>query len=244
MCVSSHKDSILNFLFENKKQCCDDCLSKLLKIEPRQTIYQVCSKLNKNDIIKREKAECSSCQNIKTVSSLSDISKAYVSQAPVKPNPIKDTHLDLGRLTFDEFERRVQEFLQNHYKDTFREKELQVGEGKLHKFDLVNSDNSIVVECKSYKWTDDDNYPSAKISTAHEALFFLSRIRADKKVLVFQDSFNSKRESLVEVFVRRSRGLFDDTDIWIYHISDSIENDEVEIVYEDKDIWYKKLYNL
>lgn len=118
-------------------------------------------------------------------------------------------------------------YLNRVFNDSFYEKSLVVDDNKVHKFDLVSSDNSIVVECKSYTWTKDDNFPFAKISTAIETIFYLSRIITDRKIIVFQDDFNKKGESLVETFIRRYDGLLDDVDMWAYKVGDSIENDSV-----------------
>ena len=84
-------------------------------------------------------------------------------------------------------------------------------------------------------------FPSAKISTAIEALFYLSRIIASRKILVFQDNINQRGESLVEIFVRRYDGIMDDVEVWRYSMSDSIENDKVIVVRTPKDNWYEKI---
>ena len=99
-----------------------------------------------------------------------------------------------------------------------------------------------MTECKSYTWTKDDNFPSAKISTAIEAVFYLSRIIAERKVIVFQDDFNKKGESLVDTFIRRYDGILDDIEVWRYLVGKSIEYDRIEIKREGKECWYKNLY--
>lgn len=134
------------------------------------------------------------------------------------------------RLHHTEFEIRVSEYLNNKFNQRFFEKSLEIGSSKFHKFDLVSGDGSIVGECKSYSWTESGNYPSAKISTAIETLFYFSRIKADKKILIFQDDINSKGDSLAEVFVRRNEGILDDVEVWVYNVKDNIDNDEVRVV--------------
>ena len=104
---------------------------------------------------------------------------------------------------------------------------------------MVSEDGDIVVECKSYTWTKSGNFPSAKISTAVEAIFYLSRIRPKKKIFVFQDDFNNRGESLVDTFVKRYDGVLDDIEVWAYNVG---EKDYVRIVRKPKDNWYEKLW--
>ena len=148
----------------------------------------------------------------------------------------------VGRLSFGEFENRVKEYVGNKFGKKFSEKSLEVGPNKFHKFDLVSDDGTIVVECKSYSWTKSDNFPSAKISTAIESLFYLSRIKVDKKILVFQEDINTQGESLVDVFVRRYDGVMDDVEVWAYCAGQSIQEDEVRVVRIPKENWYKNLW--
>ncbi|AYO31671.1 hypothetical protein D2962_14655 [Biomaibacter acetigenes] len=246
--MSKHSEKIIDFLYSRNKSFCDDCLSKLLGIEPRQTIYVICNKLYKQGTINRYKDECSYCKKDKLINRITD---TYSNKSVLdSETTLKNNYLDLynnnnrafTRLLYDAFENRVGLYLNRIFSDSFREKPLIVGINKVHKFDLVSSDNSIVVECKSYTWTKDDNFPSAKISTAIEAIFYLSRIIADRKIIVFQDDFNKKGESLVETFIKRYEGLLDDVEVWAYQVGDSIENDSVEIKRERKDSWYKNLY--
>ncbi len=93
-----------------------------------------------------------------------------------------------------------------------------------------------------YAWLKRYNKPSAKISTAIEAVFYFSRIIAERKIIVFQDDFNKKGESLVETFIRRYDGILDDIEVWRYLVGKSIEYDGIEIRREGKECWYKNLY--
>jgi len=248
--MSTHKEVIIEYLNKEKKYFCDDCLSELLNITPRQQIYAICTTLFKQDVINRYKGECSYCKKInKLVSGIGDkdINTKVNYEMSIRnyyPNHPNTHNNDIvPRLSPDEFEERVRLYLNREFKDSFSERELIVGVNKKHKFDLVSSDNSIVVECKSYTWTKDDNFPSAKISTAIEAAFYLSRILAERKIIVFQDDFNTKGESLVETFVKRYDGVLDDIEIWRYIVGETIENDDIEIIREGKECWYKNLYN-
>lgn len=65
----SHKDTIASYIYEHKGSYCDDCLSKLCNINPRQAVFQVCSKLSIEGKINRGTGICSSCGKQKKVSS-------------------------------------------------------------------------------------------------------------------------------------------------------------------------------
>jgi len=62
-------DVILQFLKQNNLALCDDCLSDKTGIKPRQQIYQICSNLGKNQLIKRKPDRCSHCGKEKIVNS-------------------------------------------------------------------------------------------------------------------------------------------------------------------------------
>ena len=63
----THKNDVLNFLIHDEGTLCDDCLSELTNIHPRQAIYQICSSLAAEGHIVRTVALCSACgRNKKT----------------------------------------------------------------------------------------------------------------------------------------------------------------------------------
>lgn len=60
-----HKDRILIFLSVTSKCWCDDCLSEILDIKPRQSINAICNGLNNANVINREKSQCFFCKRTK-----------------------------------------------------------------------------------------------------------------------------------------------------------------------------------
>ena len=52
-----------------------------------------------------------------------------------------------------------------------------------------------------------------KESDTIEDLFYLSRINAKKKLLIFQDDRNDKGQSYAETFVENHKGILDDAKI-------------------------------
>lgn len=67
----THKETILSYLKEHTGPICDDCLSDMLKIRPRQTINQNARELAADGLIHRTKEKfcCSECKRDKLVNS-------------------------------------------------------------------------------------------------------------------------------------------------------------------------------
>lgn len=227
-----NKDIVLKMLLDYGKPMCDDCLSSNTGILPRQHINRICRDLKGSNHIKRYKDSCSDCKkDNKFVNNLSDIQEIKLDKKTIGVN-------ESERLDPKNFEIWVKNYLEAEFIQPFSETKLEVGFNKGHKFDLVSEDKSIIVECKSYSWTIEGNYPSAKVSTAIETLFYLSRVLANKKVIIFQDHYNSKGESFVDVFLRRNEGMLDDIEIWV---ADTISGN-IQIVRNGKNNWYTNLY--
>ena len=53
-----NKERIFSFLKKERKGYCDDCLSLILRITPRQQVNQICRKLQYQGLIVREKGVC------------------------------------------------------------------------------------------------------------------------------------------------------------------------------------------
>ena len=110
-----------------------------------------------------------------------------------------------------DFQRAVQRYFIQEYGDGFElEKKIPIGEpAKDHKFDIVNSDKRIVIECKRYTWTESGNVPSAKMGFTNEAAFYLSFLPDTfEKYIVMLRSHHAKRnESLAEYYYRTYRHL-------------------------------------
>ncbi len=109
-----------------------------------------------------------------------------------------------------------------------------------HEFDLVSDDGNIVGECKCYKWTEGSFYPSGKISTANEALFFLSRVNAKEKFLVLKEDISKSGQSLPDVYVRRANGLMDDIEVYKYIYATSTQKDQLLRLRRKNKIWYNR----
>lgn len=84
------------------------------------------------------------------------------------------------------FQEFVQMLLGEKYNTQFElEAAIPIGSpAKDHKFDLANSDRSIVAECKCYTWTDSGNVPSAKLMGLDEAVFYFGFLPSGTKKLL------------------------------------------------------------
>jgi hypothetical protein len=67
----TNKDRVLSVLKTAKADLCDDCLSNLSGIRPRQTVYTICRTLSDTSIILRHHGKCDHCRKFKLVSRLS-----------------------------------------------------------------------------------------------------------------------------------------------------------------------------
>jgi len=146
----------------------------------------------------------------------------------------------MERINWRAFQKRVTQYFEEIFGcDFIREKEWRVGQEQVHKFDSISKDGNIVIECKSYTWVNGENIPPAKISTLNETLLFLSRVEAERKLIVMQDDFrDSDQKSLAEYYVDHYGGLMDDVEVWSYIPKDSIGDDEVYQVREAGEKYY------
>ena len=63
---NSNLSKVYSYLFQTKEAYCDDCLSKLTGVSPRQQINQLCNK-NSNSIYRKDFGKCNYCSKIKIV---------------------------------------------------------------------------------------------------------------------------------------------------------------------------------
>ncbi len=113
------------------------------------------------------------------------------------------------------FQEQVMKWFIKHHGNGYElEKKIPIGKpAKDHKFDIVNMDKKIAIECKRYTWTESGNVPSAKMGFVNEAAFYLSFLPDSyKKYIIMLRSYNEKRkESLAEYYYRTNRHLIGET---------------------------------
>ena len=130
-------------------------------------------------------------------------------------NPKVGKDFELAVLAW--FEKQYGKFFENN-------KPLNIGNPpKLHRFDVVSSDNTIVAECKCYSWTETGNVPSAKMGFVNEAIFYLSFITNASTYVVMKKSTHAKRaETLAEYYFRTNRHLLGNTKVFEFDVEQNI----------------------
>ena len=119
------------------------------------------------------------------------------------------------------FQMDVRDWFKDNYGDGFElEKKRPIGcQGctKEHKFDIVNQDKMIAIDCKRYTWTATGNVPSAKMGFTNEAAFYLHFLDNYEKYIVMLRSINPKRkETLAEYYYRTNKHLLGDIKVAEY----------------------------
>ena len=93
---------------------------------------------------------------------------------------------------------------------------------KMRKFDLGSSNPSVLVECKSHKWTSGGNVPSAKITVWNEAMYYfhLAPPEYRKIMFVLRDYSDKRKETLAQYYIKNHDHLIPD-DVEIFEFDDA-----------------------
>ena len=109
------------------------------------------------------------------------------------------------------FQREVLDWFEKEFNKSFElEKKLLIGNpSKEHKFDIVDEEDTIAIECKRYTWTRTGNVPSAKMGAANEAAFYLRLLPLSyTKYIVMMRTYCARhQESLAEYYYRTYKHL-------------------------------------
>ena len=92
---------------------------------------------------------------------------------------------------------------------------------KRHNFDLGSENPPILVECKSYTWTETGNSPAAKIRGMNEVmlLFSLSPVHYRKILFVLKNLHQRTQQSLATHYIRTQGHLIPDgVEIWEFDL--------------------------
>ena len=75
---------------------------------------------------------------------------------------------------------------------------------KKHTYDLGSYDNKIIVECKSHKWTESDEIPSAKMTVWNQEMYYfhLAPKGYRKIFFIIRDYSKHRKETLGEYYLR------------------------------------------
>ena len=81
---------------KRKSNLCDDCLSIMADVKPRQTVYQICTKKSSEGLIIRKKGKCAKCKKIKIINKLGK-GKMAAKATIVRSYPKKDILPNFGK---------------------------------------------------------------------------------------------------------------------------------------------------
>lgn len=111
--------------------------------------------------------------------------------------------------------------LSKHFGKQFTiERAIAIGNpAKEHKFDIASTDGTIIVETKSYSWTDGTNVPAAKMVSINEAVFYLQFLGKNviQRLVVLALERNPRSNvTIAEYYHRANRHLLNGVEIWEY----------------------------
>ncbi len=119
------------------------------------------------------------------------------------------------------FQKAVAGWFKNTYdKDFILEQKIKIGNPpKDHRFDIVSVDNTIVIECKCYKWTESGNVPSAKMGFTNEAAFYMSFLpdTYDKYIVMAYSWHDKRKKTLAEYYYETYKHLLNNIKIAEYN---------------------------
>ena len=156
--------------------------------------------------------KCPNCQDTSTPTEEHITTQPY----DIISNSNSENH-KIGR----RFQEKVKQWFEMNENAKFElEHPILIGNpAKLHKFDIADKSEKIVIECKSYTYTSTGNIPSAKLTTLNEAIFYFSFLPAEtEKVLVMAYATHPKRkETLAEYYIRINGHLLGEVKVWEYN---------------------------
>ena len=109
------------------------------------------------------------------------------------------------------FQNQVREWFQEQYNRRFKiDESIPIGKPpKDHRFDVVDENKTIAVECKRYTWTETGNVPSAKMGFTNEAAFYLTFLpdSYEKYIVMLKSCHPKHNETLAEYYYRINKHL-------------------------------------
>ena len=134
-----------------------------------------------------------------------------------------------------DFQLAVKEWFEEAYTSPFEiERKIAIGRpAKLHSFDVSSLDESIVVECKCYTWTETGNVPSAKMGFTNEAAFYLSFLpdNTERMIVMLHAEHAKRNETLAEYYFRTNRHLLGKIKIYEF----DLQTKEMRFVGQNED---------
>ncbi len=123
------------------------------------------------------------------------------------------------------FEETAQTVLADHGINVDLGHTVQIGVSAVKKdrhYDLGSAAPAVIVECKSFRWTESGGVPHAKIRTMEKEMFcfHIAPVEYRKILFVERSTRDGYDESLAEYFVRLHPHMIpDDVEIWEYDLA-------------------------
>jgi hypothetical protein len=182
-----NRGKILSFLQARKESFCDDCLSGMTRVRPRNQVNQITNRLKAEGEISRARDRCSRCGDSSKVVNRAAGARAPLAESPSAAEPTMrpaapDETARAAGLRPPRFEELARLRFGELFQASFR-----VGsvEGVPKRFDLVDEQKGLVGDAKYLTMVRGSRLPPAKFSVIAEHVWLLEKTKATKKFLVF-----------------------------------------------------------
>jgi len=182
-----NREKILSFLQAREESLCDDCLSIVARVRPRQQVNQITNRLKAERQIQRVKDVCGRCADFKWVNRSLDVAAnpqetRSAEEAVKREMPAPDEAGERIGLPPSRFEDLARIKFGELFAASFRPGS---AEGVPKVFDLVDMQKELVGDAKYLTMVRGSRLPPAKFSVIAEHVWLLEKTRAKKKFLVF-----------------------------------------------------------
>jgi hypothetical protein len=208
----------------------DDQLSRQSGITPRQTVNQLCHRLEAEGRLRR-----STGQGGKIVNTLIEGAQMPApapapapprsTTSPAVPTTESNNFQRIGSISNAhagrEFEEAAAAFFVNTGITLQQNFGVEVGyvRKRVHKFDLGSEAPPILVECKSYTWTSGGNSPSAKIRGMNEVMLLFALAPTHYRKILFVLKHLRREQSLAAHYIKNYGHLVPPgVEIWEFDI--------------------------
>jgi len=168
----------------------DDQLSRQSGIRPRQTVNQICRRLEATGQLRRTTGSDGKIINT-LLDGAAEFALPRAEPAKAAPSAEANNFQRIGSISNAhagrEFEDAACAFFAKTGIVLTRNFGVELGHVKkrMHRFDLGSEEPPILVECKSYTWTSGGNSPSAKIRSMNEVMLFFTLAPAHYRKILF-----------------------------------------------------------